>query len=94
MSSSADPARLERVQASFPAAQIGRMACLVRWYDFLQHTADPTGIYPRVPVPVPPLRLPVPSAAAPRVHSLSKLIEICSCPASSVKEGLASVRMQ
>ena len=46
------------------------MACLVRWYDFLQHTADPTGIYPRVLVPVPPLRLPVPSAAAPRVRSL------------------------
>lgn len=61
------------MQASFPAAQIGRMASLVRWYDFLQHTADPTGIYPRVPVPVPPLRLPALSAAAPRVRSLVQI---------------------
>lgn len=60
-------------QASFPAAQIGRLASLVRWYIFLQHTADPSGIYPRVSIPVPPLRLPTLSAAAtPRVHAPSR----------------------
>jgi len=50
-------------QASFPAAQIGRMPCLVRWYEHMQHAADAGGVYPRVAVPVPP-----PSAAAPRVR--------------------------
>ncbi len=55
-------------QASFPAAQIGRMPCLVRWYEHMQHAADAGGVYPRVAVPVPPLSLPAPSAAAPRVR--------------------------
>ncbi|KAK9821000.1 hypothetical protein WJX81_008473 [Elliptochloris bilobata] len=59
---------VHRAMASLPAAQIGRMSSLVRWYDFLQHTADPRAIYPRVAVPMPPLRLPAPSAAVPRAE--------------------------
>ena len=57
------------VQRSFPSAQLGRLQNIVRWYDYLQHVADPQGIFPRVPLKLPRLRLTPPVVAAAKVRS-------------------------
>jgi hypothetical protein len=56
------------VQRSFPSAQLGRLQNIVRWYDYLQHVADPQGIFPRVPLKLPSLRLTLPVLAAAKVR--------------------------
>ena len=53
-------------QKSFPSAQLGRLKNIVRWYDYLQHVADPRGIFPKVPFKRPRLSLAPPAVAAPQ----------------------------
>ena len=73
-------------QKSFPSAQLGRLRNIVRWYDYLQHTADPQGVFPRVALKQPPLRLPPPVFAAPGSKVRAWLSPRCchGCPCSTL----------
>lgn len=56
------------IQAGLPAAQVGIFCNLLRWSDYLQHTADRQGIFERVRFEKPRLIKPPP----PPVASASK----------------------
>ena len=58
-------ATLLLLQKSFPSAQLGRLKNIVRWYDYLQHVADPRGIFSKVPIKRPRLSLIPPAVVAP-----------------------------
>ena len=55
-------------QPYFPEAQSGIFANLIRWYDFLSHTADPANIVPKVRITKAPFRMPPPPPLAPKVR--------------------------
>ncbi|KAK9808921.1 hypothetical protein WJX72_006429 [[Myrmecia] bisecta] len=57
-------ASLHRAMVNLPLAQTERYCNLFRWFDFLQHTVDSTGIFPRLQFPKPKFR-PAPPAPAP-----------------------------
>ena len=62
---------LVRRQPNFPEAQSGIFANLIRWYDFLSHTADPANVVPKVKITKAPFRMPPPPALAPKASTQS-----------------------
>ena len=60
-------------QPFFPVAQVGAFQNLIRWYDFLSHTADPGRLLPQVRVQMPAFRLPPPPPppAASKVRNIA-----------------------
>jgi len=56
-------------QPNFPEAQSGIFANLIRWYDFLSHTADAANIVPKVKITKAPFRMPPPPALAPKASA-------------------------
>ncbi|CAL5218456.1 g137 [Coccomyxa viridis] len=73
---------LHQAVANFPPAQLRRFRSIVRWFDYLQHVADKTGIFKPVAFQIPEPDLKPPTIPPPKAKG-----EAAKEAASSAKAG-------